>query len=204
MNTKSVLYDYLQKNKKIFLIIIIFFFIGMMLGIFFINHTSEEEILNINSYVNSLKQNIEKADNINRLQLLMQSIKQNSIFIFIIWILGCTIIGSSLVYLAISYKGFSLGYTISAIIASLGSKSGTIFVFASLLLQNIILLPAIFILAESGIKLYTRITKQCVNLKHELLRHTVIMLISLAMTILSSIVEVYLSTNLLMILKNFM
>lgn len=149
MKTKSVLYNYLQKNRKIFLIIIITFFVGMILGIFFINHTSEEEILNINAYVNSLKENIEKENSINRVVLLLQSIKQNSIFILIIWLLGCTIIGSSLVYFAILYKGFSLGYTISAIIASLGSKSGTVFVFSSLLLQNIIFLPAIFILAES-------------------------------------------------------
>lgn len=149
MKTKSVLYNYLQKNRKTFLIIIIAFFIGMTLGIFFINHTSEEEILNINVYVNSLKENIEKNNTINRLELLLQSVKQNSTFVLIIWLLGCTIIGSSLVYIGILYKGFSLGYTISAIIASLGSRSGTIFVFASLLLQNIIFLPAIFILAES-------------------------------------------------------
>lgn len=176
----------------------------MIAGIFFVNHTSEEEILKINSYVNSLKENIENSDNINKTELLLQSIKQNSSFMLIIWLLGCTIIGSSLVYLGIAYKGFSLGYTISAIIASLGPEKGSIFVFASLLLQNIILLPAVFMLAESGIKLYTRITKQCVNLKHELLRHTIIMFISLLMCIVSSIVEVYLSTNLLIIFKNFM
>lgn len=203
MKTKSVLHNYLEKNKKVFSIIIIFFLIGMVLGIFLINHTNEQEISNINSYVNSLMKNIEHLDNINSIELLLQSIKQNAVFILIIWVLGCTIIGNSLVYLGLIYKGFSLGYTISAIIATLGAQKGSIFVFASLLLQNIIFLPAVFILAESGIKLYTRITKQCVNLKQELLRHTIIMLIALAMTILSGIVEVYLSTNLLIIFKNF-
>lgn len=204
MNTKSVLYNYLERNKKIFVTIIIFFFIGMILGIFFINNTSKEEILDINSYVNSLKENIEKANNVNRIQLLIESVKQNASFVLIIWLLGCTIIGSSLVYLGIAYKGFSLGYTISAIIASLGAKNGSLFVFSSLLLQNIIFLPTVFMLAESGIKLYTRITKKSVNLKQELLRHTIIMLISLVLTILSSIIEIYLSTNLLIIFKNFM
>lgn len=204
METKSVLYNYLNKNRKTFIIILIIFFVGMICGIFFINHTTEEQMIKINTYVNSLMEIIEKNNNINKIDLLWQSIKQNGCFILIIWLLGCTIIGSSLVYLGIIYKGFSLGYTISAIIASLGSKSGSIFVFAALLLQNIILLPAIFILAESGIKLYTRITKQCVILKHELLRHTIIMLISLIMVTASSLVEVYLSTNLLIFFKNFM
>lgn len=119
------------------------------------------------------------------------------------WLLGCTIIGNIFVYFAILYKGFSIGYTISAIISALGAKSGIIFVFASLLIQNIIFLPAIFILAESGIKLYIRITKNLINVKQELLRHTLIMLIVLILVVISSIVEVYLSTNLLIFLKNF-
>lgn len=85
----------------------------------------------------------------------------------------------------------------------LGAKSGSIFVFASLLVQNIIFLPAIFILAESGIKLYSRITKNTTNIKQELIRHTVIMLIVVMMMILSSVLEVYFSTNLLIFFKNF-
>lgn len=204
MKTKSVLHNYFEKNKKSFSIIIIIFFIGMVLGIFFINHTASEEMSNINSYINSLMKNIKQTDNINSVELLLQSIKQNSGFILIIWMLGCTIIGSSLVYFGVAYKGFALGYTISAIIATIGPKNGSIFVFSSLLLQNIIFLPAVFILAESGIKLYTRITKQCVNLKQELLRHTIIMLITLVMTVLSAVIEVYLSTNLLIFLKKIM
>ena len=204
MKTKGVLYNYLEKNKNNFLIITIIFFTGMVLGILFINHTSEEEISNINLYVNSLVKNIENLDSINKVELLYESVKQNSSFILIVWLLGCTIIGSFLVYLGIIYKGFSLGYTISAIVAVLGPNSGSIFVFAALLLQNIIFLPTLFILAESGIKVYKRIAKQYVNLKQELVRHTIIMLIVLIMTILASVVEVYLSTNLLIILKNFM
>lgn len=196
--------NYLLKNKKTFSIILILFFIGMVIGIFFINHTSGSELIEINSYVNSLLEQLQNAENINKFELLLNSIKENSIFVLIIWILGCTIIGSFLVYLAIAYKGFSLGYTISAIIASLGAKSGSIFVFSALLLQNIIFLPAIFMLAESGIKLYTRITKQCVNLKYELIRHTIIMIISMVMVVVASLAEVYLSTNLLIFFKNFM
>lgn len=203
MASKGVLYNYLLSNKKNFFIILIVFFIGMLLGIFLINHTNESGILEINSYVNSIRENLQSANNVNMVQCLIKSIKQNVIFVLIMWFLGCTVIGSVFVYFCILYKGFSLGYTISAIIATLGGKSGSIFVFASLLIQNIIYIPAIFLLAESGIKLYIRITKNLVNVKQELLRHTVIMLISMALVVISSIVEVYLSTNLLIFLKKF-
>lgn len=201
MRGKSVLYNYLITNKKSFLIILAVFFIGMLSGIFVINHTAENEIVEINSYINSICENLQSTESINRTECLLKSIKQNVFFVLLMWFLGCTVIGNIFVYVCILYRGFSLGYTISAIIATLGAQSGSIFVFSSLLIQNVIFIPAIFILAESGIKLYIRITKNLINVKQELLRHTAIMLIALALVVFSSIVEVYLSTNLLIFFK---
>lgn len=204
MKEKGVLYNYLLSNKKNFFIIFIIFFIGMLVGIFVINHTENSGIVEISSYITAIRDNLKDMQNLNLTECFINSLKQNIIFILMIWFLGCTIIGNIFVYVCVLYKGFTLGYTISALIISLGVKSGSIFVFASLLLQNIILLPTIFILAESGIKLYIRITKNLVNIKQELLRHTVIMLICLILVTISSVVEVYISTNILIFLKKFM
>lgn len=44
------------------------------------------------SYVNSLKDNIKASDNINKTVILIQSMKQNTLFVGIIWFLGCTIL----------------------------------------------------------------------------------------------------------------
>ena len=129
--------------------------------------------------------------------------KYNFSIVFLIWILGSTIIGSYLIYIIIAYKGFSIGYTISAIIASLGIKGGSVFVFSSLLIQNVIFLPAIFILAENAAKFYRRIMKSSVNIKTELARYTIVMLIVIVFSVIASIVEVYISTNLLIFLKKF-
>lgn len=200
---KSVLFDYVSSNKKNFIIIIGIFLIGIVCGIIFINHTSNNEIGQITSYVETLKENIKTQENIDKFSCLIESLKQNFEIVFFIWLLGSTIIGSFFIYAVIAYKGFSVGYTISALIASLGIKGGSIFVFSSLLLQNIILLPAIFILAESGIKVYNRIMKNNVNIKTELIRHLIIMLIVLAISAVSSVIEAYLSTTLLMFFKNF-
>ena len=65
-------------------------------------------------------------------------------------------------------------------------------------------LPAFFILCESGIKLYNGIRKHCINLKLEVVRHTIIMLISMTLAVISSFVEVYASTNFLIFLKDFL
>ncbi len=95
----------------------------MVAGIAFINHVGETGRQEIENYINSLKENIKLSDEINQTVILKQSIKQNLMFVLMIWFLGCTLLGSFLIYGAVLYKGFSIGYTASAIIATLGTKS---------------------------------------------------------------------------------
>lgn len=201
---RKILLDYVIRNKKNFIVIVILFCIGITVGIFFINNSNEVQIKEINGHIENLINNIKNSEDINKIELLFLSIKQNVLFIILIWFLGCTILGGIFIYLAIIYKGFSIGYTISAIIATLGIKNGTIFALISLFMQNIIFIPAFFIIAENGIKLYKGIYKKCINLKEEVIRHTVIMLISIMLAIISSCIEVYFSTNLLIFLKEIL
>lgn len=202
---KSVFFYYLKENKKYFLILVSVFLFSMIVGIYFVNHANELQINEIYNYVSSLKENIKSSDSINRTAILMKSLKHNIGFIILVWFLGCTLLGNFLIYVAIFYKGFSLGYTISAIIASLGIKNGTIFVIASLLLQNLIFLPMIFILSVSGINLYQNIKKNKFgNLKREFLKHMIILGFSIVVSIICSFIEVYISTNILIFFKNFL
>lgn len=123
MKNKSVFFYYVKNNKKNLIFLVLVFLIGIIAGITFINHAGEEPMQEISSYVNSLKDNIKASDHINKTVILMQSMKQNLIFVGVIWLLGCTLLGSFLIYVAVLYKGFSIGYTASAIIATLGVKS---------------------------------------------------------------------------------
>ncbi len=150
---KSILLEYVSRNRKNFIIIITLFCIGIAIGIFFINNSDENQRIELNTYIGELIKNIKETDSINKLEILLLSIKQNISFILLIWFLGCTIVGGIFIYIAIIYKGFTIGYTISAIIAVLGIKNGTIFSISSLLLQNIIFLPAFFIISENRHKI---------------------------------------------------
>lgn len=150
---KRILVEYIIRNKKNFIIIVVLFCIGIAVGILFVNNSNEFQKQELNSYITSLIEKIKKTDNINNLELLLLSIKENVSIILIIWFLGCTIIGGIFIYLAIIYKGFTIGYTISALIAVLGIKQGIIISIIALLLQNIIFLPAFFLIAENRNKI---------------------------------------------------
>ncbi len=150
---KSVLLDYIIRNKKNFIIIIVLFCIGLVGGTIFINNSAESQKLEINNYIQDLVNNIKNTEDVNKINILFLSIKQNVFFIILTWFLGCTIIGGIFIYLMILYKGFAIGYTISSMIAVLGVKSGTIFAVSGLLMQNIIFLPAFFLIAENRYKI---------------------------------------------------
>lgn len=99
----------------------------------------------------------------------------------------------------IIYRGFCLGYTISVCISIMGISKGISFIFISVVLQNLIFIPAIIALAVSGFKLYKSIIKdnRKENIKLEILRHIVFSLIMLILLLISSLIEIFISTNLL-------
>lgn len=201
---KKILIEYIIRNKKNFIIIAILFCVGIIIGIVSVNNSSEAQRQELNTYITNLLDKVKKTEDINNLELLVLSIKENTSIILIVWFLGCTIIGGIFIYLAIIYKGFTIGYTISAMIAVLGTKQGIVLSIISLFLQNIIFLSAFFLIAENGIKLYKGIYTRCINLKEEVIRHTIIMLITIMLSIFSSLVEVYISMNLLIFLKEIL
>ena len=106
-------------------------------------------------------------------------------------------IGIPVVFGIILYRGFCLGYTISLCITIMGLGKGLSFVFITLFLQNLLFIPAILALAVSGVKLYKSIVKdkRKENIKLEILRHTMFSIIMLIIVIISSAVEIFMSTN---------
>lgn len=105
---RSVLLEYVFKNKKSFIIILTIFFIGMVIGIFLVNNANYNQKEEILEYVQKLEENIKGTSDLNTLNLLFSSLKENIIFIILIWFLGCTIVGSIFIYLAVCYKGIML------------------------------------------------------------------------------------------------
>lgn len=93
----------------------------------------------------------------------------------------------------------------SLCISVMGIGKGLGFVFSILLLQNIIFIPALVALAVSGFKLYKSIVKdkRKENVKLEILRHTVFSILMLILLLISSLIEIFVSTNILKIVIKY-
>ena len=191
--------EHVVNNKKEYVIVSILFVIGIFLGVFFINNVGQEPKTLITEYLNQFIEKLKSTEDLNLVELLKTSIGQNIILAISLWFFGTTIIGIPVVFGIVSYRGFCLGYTIAACISIMGISKGIIFVLILLLLQNLLVIPAILALSVSGIKLYKSIMKDKTkeNVKLEMLRHTVFSLIMLMVLIVSSVLEIFVSTNIL-------
>lgn len=119
---KQIILKHIENNIKEYAIVSIIFLIGIVIGVIFINNTSENQSLEITNYITSFTQDIKENKNIDTLLLLKDSIKKNVLLAIFLWFMGSTVIGISVVYLTICFRGFCLGYTISSIILSLGFR----------------------------------------------------------------------------------
>lgn len=172
----------------------------------FVNNVSQNEQEEISTYINDFVIKTKSDSSVNYTKLFISSIKNNISIAVLLWFAGLTVIGIFVVYAAVCIRGFTLGFSISSIIATLGMKNGMIFIFSSMFLQNIIFIPVLFALAISGIRLYKSIMKdrRKENIKIEILRHTIFSAMLSIMLIIASFIETYVSTNIFMLTSNIL
>ena len=156
---KKILMDYVNTYLKEYILVTLIFIIGIFIGLLFLNNTSEEKGEIITNYITEFIQKFKQIEKINSNDLMKESFKNNFILAILLWLAGTTIIGMPVVLGLILYRGFCLGYTISAITLSLGVKETISFCLLGLFLQNIFFIPAILSIGVSSINLYKSIIK---------------------------------------------
>lgn len=193
----DIIKEHVMNNKKEYVIVSLLFMVGIFLGVFFVNNIEDAQRLEITTYFNNFLEKLRNTESLDYMKLLNGSIGQNILLAIVLWFFGTTVIGIPVVFGIVLYRGFCLGYTIAVCITIMGLPQGILFVLILLFLQNILFIPAILALAVSGFKLYKSIIKDRnkENIKIEVIRHTIFSFIMLLILVVSSIIEIFLSTN---------
>ena len=193
----SIIKEEITNNIKPYIIITIIFLSGIFMGVLFINKTDTTS--DIEKYINTYIDETKMIQNGDYLIEISKEIKSDIILTVLLWFAGTTIIGIPIVLGIILFRGFCLGYTISACIMSLGKIKGIVFILTTTLLQNIIFIPAIIVLGVSSIKLYKSIIKdrRKENIKISILKHSIITMMVLISFIIASIIKIEVSYRLI-------
>lgn len=193
----TIIKDDIQNNIKSYFIVVVIFIIGIFFGVMFINQTKDKSEIEkyINTYVDETK-TLENGDYFTELQ---KEIKNNIVLVLVLWFAGTTIIGIPIVFGIILFRGFCLGYTIAACVYVFGRIRALTFISITILLQNIIFIPAIMILGVSSIKLYKSIVKdrRRENIKISIVKHSIVSVMILIALITSAIIKIEISYRLI-------
>lgn len=193
----ELLLDNIRQNRKEYIISVVVLLIGVIIGVILVNCSSDENKSEIMGYIGNFVQSIKSGEYaLDGKKLLTKSLVYNLRLALIIWGAGLTIIGIPVIYLSVAYKGLCIGYSISAIIATLGKSKGIIFALSTMLLQNVIAVPCFLALMVSAMKMYKSVTinRNKDNLKSEMCRHTFFSVFMTIGLIFASFLEYYFTT----------
>ena len=101
---KEVIFSHVESNLREYIIFTVIFLIGIIVGVIFINNVSENQGLEINNYITSFISSLKENKEINDMVLLKDSIKKNIVLAIILWFMGSTVIGISIVYLIVAFR----------------------------------------------------------------------------------------------------
>ncbi len=146
---KDFIIENVYQNLKSYIIVTAIFLIGIVLGVIFINNVNEGQKTEISSYINGFITSLKSNYEINKGELLKNSLIDNFKLAVGMWFIGSTVIGLPIVLGIVLYRGFCIGYTISSAIAVLGTQKGIVFFLTTILAQNIIIIPVLISLAVS-------------------------------------------------------
>ena len=200
-NIKDAILRHLYENIKLYIIVTIIFVIGITTGFIFINNITGEEATEIQSYITEFINLLKQGYHVDTGALLKKSLSDNLILILVMWLLGSTVVGIPIVIGIVLFRGFCIGYSVSAIIATLGVQKGILFFIVTMLLHNLIFIPVIICMTISCLKLYKSIMKdkRRENIKLAIIRHTLMSIMLSILLVIASLIESYVSTNLIML-----
>lgn len=171
------------------------FIIGIITGSIFIMVINTNDKSLVVEHITKFFSNV-NSSNYSYLDSLKNMLSLNYFYVIVIWILGLSILGI-LVNIFLTYlKGFIIGFTTSSLIITYGFKSilaVILYIIPHTLINSLVIIVlTIYSITFSRYLLIQIFQKKDMKTKNFMKKYLIILLISVALTLVSSISEVYL------------
>ena len=194
--------DTIKKEKNILIFILITFFLGLILGSLFINFITEDDkkllVEQLELFLSNVK-NLTK--DVFGIKIFSGEILNNGFQLFIIFVLGISMIGLPVVIIIMFFKGFMLGTTLATIILKYQFKGiigSFLYVFPCYIFNIIIYIFISFFAVHASIKfLKALFKKDNLNFKSFFGRYLLSFIISMFLMNIVCLLDAYLTPGLL-------
>ena len=196
----SKIYNLILPNKIINIFIYSLVIFGIISGSIFLIMSNETDKTSVIEQITNFFNNV-NTNNFDNVQALNNSLIINYIFIITIFILGFSIIGIIINVFLVYLKGFLVGFSISSILLTYNYKgviAAIIYTIPSQLLNIIIIsILSIYSIMFSKHLITVIVSKKPVSTRNILKKYSIIFTFSIIVTLISSLLEVYLFPNIL-------
>ena len=182
-------------NTRTNIIAFSIFIIGIITGSIFIMVINTNDKSLIVEHITKFFSNVNSSD-YSYLDSLKNMLSLNYFYVIVIWVLGLSILGI-LVNIFLTYlKGFIIGFTTSSLIITYGFKSilaVILYIIPHTLINSLVIIVlTIYSITFSRYLLIQIFQKKDMKTKNFMKKYLIILLIAVALTLVSSISEVYL------------
>lgn len=196
--------DHIKENFWLYVISLICIFTGMVLGVYTVKYMGEIYKTDLISYFQGFTEYL-STENLNYKGVFLNTIRSNIPFILFIWLLGMTMVGIPVILIIGIIKGYTLGFTISFIINSVGLKGIGIAIFG-VIIQNIIYIPCMIIASVLAMEFSLNFLKERIdrrvkeNIWIKMLSYSCSFLAIIAVMFVGFFMEAYIIPNILKII----
>ena len=204
----NYIYEPVKKNKKIIIFNLIIFVIGLIFGSLFINFINSDDKKILVNEVGDFILNIKKLDNsVFGIVYFKNEIINNIFLLFLIYILGLSLIGILIVIFIMFFKGFTVGITVGIFIYNYSLKGiilSFIYIFPCLILNILIYIFVSSYAVYISLKfIKALINKNSINFKLFVGRYTLSFIISIILLVICTAIDSYLTPILLKLFTLF-
>ena len=141
---------HIKNNLVLYIFALIVFCIGIAMGALYSAGISETQANDLGSYISDFFEHFRDKD-IEFARIFKNSIISSFGYVFTSFLMSLCVYTVFLVYIILGLRGFSLGFTVGFMVASLGTK-GFFFILAAVLPSCIFTLPVYLFMSVTCIK----------------------------------------------------
>lgn len=157
-NWSQTIQLHVQNQKSLYIFITVLFLMGVIFGAIIVNALDIDQKEGLLGYLSYFFKGLDQNSIADPATAFQQSIGDHIKTLGLMWILGLSVIGIPILLLFIFLKGLMIGFTVGFLVSQLSWK-GLWFAFAAVVPQNLLVIPAMIIVAVAGINFSITLVK---------------------------------------------
>lgn len=192
---------HVQNQMSLYLFVVVLFMMGVIFGAIIVNTLSPVQKENLLTYLGHFFRGLDQQTIAEPKIAFQHTLGSHLKTIGLMWILGVSVIGVPFIFVLLFLKGLVIGFTVGFLVSQL-SWQGLWFAFLAVVPHNLLVVPALMMVAVSGTSFSLLLAKNRLiqrrgTIYPQFMSYSVLVTIMVGVLMLASFFEAYVSPTLM-------